>query len=136
GCASTACTGDACSSSDTRVRREARMRMARGNATSVYGWRSGVVPAIRLTFANGLFQGENVDVLSQGRAAVYEEPIGPAGVRIRERPRTEPKPGFVAIAIANASINHLDLWLAHGAQRVTPPRVIAADGAGVVHASG
>jgi NADPH:quinone reductase-like Zn-dependent oxidoreductase len=77
-----------------------------------------------------------VEVLSQGRAAVYEEPIGPAGVRIRERPRTDPKPGVVAVAIRSASINHLDLWLAHGAQRVAPPRVIAADGAGVVHASG
>ena len=76
-----------------------------------------------------------MEVLSQGRAAVYEEPIGPAGVRIRERPRTDPKPGSVAVAIKAASINHLDLWLAHGAQRVTPPRVIAADGAGVVHAS-
>jgi NADPH:quinone reductase-like Zn-dependent oxidoreductase len=77
-----------------------------------------------------------VDILSQGRAAVYEEPIGPAGVRIRERPRTDPRPGAVAVAIRAASINHLDLWLAHGAQRVKPPRVIAADGAGVVHASG
>src|ERR1700730_6301784 len=77
-----------------------------------------------------------IEVLSQGRAAVYEEPIGPAGGRVRELPRTEPKPGHVAVAIRNASINHLDLWLAHGAQRVTPPRVIAADGAGVVHASG
>src|ERR1700694_1531032 len=77
-----------------------------------------------------------IEVLSQGRAAVYEEPIGPAGVRIRQLPRTEPKPGTVAVAIRNASINHLDLWLAHGAQRITPPRVIAADGAGVVHASG
>jgi len=74
-------------------------------------------------------------VLSQGRAAVYEEPSGPSGVRIRERPRTEPGPGKVAVAIKAASINHLDLWLAHGAQRVTPPRVIAADGAGVVEAS-
>jgi len=36
------------------------------------------------------------------------------------------------VAIRAASINHLDLWLAHGAQRITPPRVIAADGAGVV----
>jgi NADPH:quinone reductase-like Zn-dependent oxidoreductase len=77
-----------------------------------------------------------VDVLSQGRAAVYEEPIGPSGVRIRERPRTEPRPGAVAVSIRAASINHLDLWLVHGAQRITPPRVIAADGAGVVHASG
>jgi NADPH:quinone reductase-like Zn-dependent oxidoreductase len=76
------------------------------------------------------------NILSQGRAAVYEEPIGPAGVRIRERPKTEAASGSVAVAIKAASINHLDLWLAHGAQRVTPPRVIAADGAGVVQSSG
>jgi NADPH:quinone reductase-like Zn-dependent oxidoreductase len=74
--------------------------------------------------------------LSQGRAAVYEEPIGPPGVRIRERPKTEAAPGTVAVAIRAASINHLDLWLAHGAQRIAPPRVIAADGAGVVQSSG
>src|SRR3989454_12024765 len=77
-----------------------------------------------------------VAVLSQGRAAVYEEPIGPAGVRIRDRACTEPRPGSVAVAIRAASINHLDLWLAHGAQRIAPPRVIGGDGAGVVHASG
>ena len=75
-------------------------------------------------------------VLSQGRAAVYEEPIGPAGVRLREVPRTEPAPGTVTIAIRASSINHLDLFLAQGLQRdVKPPRVIAADGAGVVEAS-
>jgi NADPH:quinone reductase-like Zn-dependent oxidoreductase len=75
-------------------------------------------------------------ILSQGRAAVYEEPIGPSGVRIRERPKTEAAPGTVAVTIRAASINHLDLWLAHGAQRIAPPRVIAADGAGVVQSSG
>jgi NADPH:quinone reductase-like Zn-dependent oxidoreductase len=75
-------------------------------------------------------------ILSQGLAAVYEEPIGATGVRIRERPKTEVAPGSVAVAIKAASINHLDLWLAHGAQRITPPRVIAADGAGIVQSSG
>src|ERR1700736_1503266 len=75
-------------------------------------------------------------ILSQGRAAVYEEPIGPAGVRIRERPMTEAAPGSVAVTVRAASINHLDLWLAHGAQRIPPPRVIAADCAGVVESSG
>jgi NADPH:quinone reductase-like Zn-dependent oxidoreductase len=77
-----------------------------------------------------------ITVLSQGRAAVFEEPIGPAGVRVRERPKTEPVTGAVAVAVRASSINHLDLWMAHGAQKVTPPRVIAADGAGVVQASG
>lgn len=80
-------------------------------------------------------QATDVAILSQGRAAVFEEPIGPAGVRVRNRPTTEPAPGTVAVEIRAASINHLDLFMAHGAQRVTPPRVIAADGAGVVRAS-
>jgi NADPH:quinone reductase-like Zn-dependent oxidoreductase len=75
-------------------------------------------------------------ILSQGRAAVYEEPLGPEGVRVRERPKTQAGPGMVAVAIKAASLNHLDLWLAHGAQRIPPPRVIAADGAGVVLSSG
>src|SRR3989449_4669838 len=79
---------------------------------------------------------KGIAILSQGRAAVYEERLGPAGIRVRERPRTEPVAGAVSIAIRAASINHLDLFMAQGLQRVTAPRVIAADGAGVVSASG
>src|SRR5438270_778250 len=76
-----------------------------------------------------------MEVLSQGRAAVFEEPAGPSGVRLRERPRSSPRKPGVSVAIRRAALNHLDLWLAHGAQRVQPPRVIAADGAGVVEES-
>src|SRR6266702_4297214 len=45
-------------------------------------------------------------------------------------------PGSVAIAVRTAALNHLDLWLVSGAQRIQPPRVICADGAGVVAQSG
>src|SRR6202158_5873925 len=79
---------------------------------------------------------ESGAILSQGRPAVFEEPIGPAGVRIRERPTTKAAPGSVSVAVKAASINHLDLWLAAGPPRIPPPRVIAADGAGVVESSG
>jgi len=41
----------------------------------------------------------------------------------------------VAIAIKAAGLNHLDLWMAHDQQRIDPPRVICADGAGVVEES-
>src|SRR5215470_4834169 len=76
-----------------------------------------------------------VAILSEGRAAVFEEPIGPAGVHLRDRPVTDPVPGAVAVEIQASSINHLDLFLVSGAQRIPPPRVLAADGAGVVAAS-
>jgi NADPH:quinone reductase-like Zn-dependent oxidoreductase len=73
-----------------------------------------------------------VTVRSEGRAAVYREPVGPRGVVVEERERTAPAPGSVSVAVRTAALNHLDLWLVSGAQRVPPPRVICADGAGVV----
>src|SRR6266513_2400482 len=77
-----------------------------------------------------------VEVLSQGRAAVFREPIGPRGVAVEQRDTTPVEEGRVAVAIRCAALNHLDLWLVSGAQRVQPPRVICADGAGVVAESG
>lgn len=75
-------------------------------------------------------------MLSQGRAAVFREPVGPRGVAVEERDRTAVREGQVAVAVRTAALNHLDLWLVSGAQRIAPPRVIAADGAGVVAESG
>ncbi|MFZ0217272.1 MAG: zinc-binding dehydrogenase [Candidatus Dormiibacterota bacterium] len=71
-------------------------------------------------------------IKSEGVAAVFREPTGPSGVRVETLPRTPVSDGEVVIAVRTASLNHLDLWLASGAQRVDPPRVICADGAGVV----
>jgi NADPH:quinone reductase-like Zn-dependent oxidoreductase len=73
-----------------------------------------------------------VGVISEGRCAVFREPIGPAGVKVEERPRTGVRDGQVAISIQAAALNHLDLWMTSGAQRIQPPRVLCADGAGVV----
>jgi NADPH:quinone reductase-like Zn-dependent oxidoreductase len=77
-----------------------------------------------------------VEVVSEGRCAVYREPIGPAGAKVEDRPRTAVEDGRVAISIHAAALNHLDLWMVSGAQRVEPPRVLCADGAGVVAESG
>jgi NADPH:quinone reductase-like Zn-dependent oxidoreductase len=77
-----------------------------------------------------------VEPLSSGRCVVYREPTGPSGVRLEERPKQPTAEGAVTIAIQAASLNHLDLWLVSGAQRIEPPRVPCADGAGVVAESG
>jgi NADPH:quinone reductase-like Zn-dependent oxidoreductase len=55
---------------------------------------------------------------------------------MRERVTTEPPPGRVTVRVRAAGLNHLDLWVVTGAQRVERPRVISADGAGVVESSG
>lgn len=55
---------------------------------------------------------------------------------VEERPRTRVASGSVAIAVRAAALNHLDLWMVSGAQRIQPPRVLGADGAGVVAESG
>jgi NADPH2:quinone reductase len=44
--------------------------------------------------------------------------------------------GHVAVSIQTAALNHLDLWMTSGAQRIPPPRVLCADGAGIVAESG
>src|ERR1700731_1688433 len=52
-----------------------------------------------------------VPIVSEGRCAVFREPIGPAGVKVEDRPRTGVRDGHVAIAIQAAALNHLDLWM-------------------------
>lgn len=69
---------------------------------------------------------------SQGRCAELQEPTGPSGVRLVDRPETPPESGEVAVEMRAASLNHLDLWLTYGMQKFEPPRVLCADGAGVV----
>ncbi|MBO0681524.1 MAG: zinc-binding dehydrogenase [Candidatus Dormibacteraeota bacterium] len=71
-------------------------------------------------------------ITSEGRCAVFREPVGPAGVKLEERPRTSIGEGEVTISVQVAALNHLDLWTASGAQRITPPRVLCADGSGLV----
>lgn len=63
---------------------------------------------------------------------MFREPVGPAGVKLEERPRTSIGEGEVTISVRVAALNHLDLWTASGAQRISPPRVLCADGSGLV----
>jgi zinc-binding alcohol dehydrogenase/oxidoreductase len=47
-----------------------------------------------------------------------------------------PGPGEVLIRLRAASLNHLDIWLRRGLPSVPKPRILGADGAGVVAALG
>ncbi len=48
----------------------------------------------------------------------------------------EPGPGEVLVGLRAAGLNHLDIWVRKGLPSVPKPRILGADGAGVVVAAG
>jgi zinc-binding alcohol dehydrogenase/oxidoreductase len=51
-------------------------------------------------------------------------------------PDPQARPGEVVVALRAASLNHLDIWVRKGLPSVPKPRIMGADGAGVVAALG
>jgi NADPH:quinone reductase-like Zn-dependent oxidoreductase len=61
---------------------------------------------------------------------------GPEVLRYEDVPDPEPSDGEVLVRLAAASLNHLDVWVRMGLPSVPKPRILGADGAGVVEALG
>lgn len=70
------------------------------------------------------------------RAVVLEREGGPEVLAVRDVPVPEPGAGEVRVAVAFAALNRLDVWIRLGMPSVPKPRVMGADGAGVVDAVG
>jgi zinc-binding alcohol dehydrogenase/oxidoreductase len=70
------------------------------------------------------------------RAIRIHEDGGPEVLRYEDAPEPAPGPGEVLIRLRAASLNHLDLWVRQGRPSVPKPRILGADGAGVVEALG
>ena len=66
------------------------------------------------------------------KAIRIHEDGGPAVLRYEDAPDPEPGPGDVLVALRAASVNRLDLWVRKGLPSVPKPRILGADGAGVV----
>lgn len=69
-------------------------------------------------------------------AARIHEDGGPDVVRVEEVPDPVAGPGEVLVRLRAASMNHLDVWVRKGLPSVPKPRILGADGAGVVEALG
>jgi zinc-binding alcohol dehydrogenase/oxidoreductase len=69
-------------------------------------------------------------------AARIHEDGGPEVLRVEEVPDPVAGPGQVLVRIRAASLNHLDVWVRKGLPSVPKPRILGADGAGVVEALG
>ncbi len=66
------------------------------------------------------------------KAIRIHEDGGPEVLRYEDAPDPEPGPGEVLVELRAASLNHLDLWLRQGRPSVPKPRILGADGAGVI----
>ncbi len=70
------------------------------------------------------------------KAVLIHEDGGPEVLRYEDVPDPEPGPGEVLVRMRFASLNHLDVWTRKGLPSVPKPRILGADGSGVVDALG
>jgi len=70
------------------------------------------------------------------KAVRIHEDGGPEVLVYEDAPDPEPGPGEVLVELRAASLNHLDLWVRKGLPSVPKPRILGADGAGLVAALG
>jgi NADPH:quinone reductase-like Zn-dependent oxidoreductase len=70
------------------------------------------------------------------KAVRIHEDGGPDVLVVDELPDPQPEPGEVLVALRAAGLNHLDIWVRKGLPSVPKPRILGADGAGVVEALG
>jgi zinc-binding alcohol dehydrogenase/oxidoreductase len=66
------------------------------------------------------------------KAIRIHEDGGPEVLRYEDAPEPEPRDGEVLIELRAASLNHLDVWIRKGLPSVPKPRILGADGAGVI----
>lgn len=66
------------------------------------------------------------------KAIRIHEDGGPDVLRYEDAPEPVPVTGQVLIDLRAASLNHLDVWVRKGLPSVPKPRILGADGAGVV----
>jgi NADPH:quinone reductase-like Zn-dependent oxidoreductase len=70
------------------------------------------------------------------RAVRIHEDGGPEVLVIEEAPDPVSGPGEVLVRLHASALNHLDIWIRKGLPSVAKPRILGADGAGVVEAVG
>jgi NADPH:quinone reductase-like Zn-dependent oxidoreductase len=70
------------------------------------------------------------------RAVRIHEDGGPEVLVLEEAPDPEPVAGEVLVRLRASALNHLDVWIRKGMPSVPKPRILGADGAGVVEALG
>jgi zinc-binding alcohol dehydrogenase/oxidoreductase len=82
------------------------------------------------------FRALHVDSVPPVLAVRIHEDGGPDVLALEEVPDPSPGPGEVLVRLRASALNHLDIWIRKGLPSVPKPRILGADGAGVVEAVG
>jgi NADPH:quinone reductase-like Zn-dependent oxidoreductase len=77
-----------------------------------------------------------MDSVPPVKAVRIHEDGGPEVLVLEEVPDPSAGPGEVLIRLRASALNHLDVWIRKGLPSVPKPRILGADGAGVVEALG
>jgi NADPH2:quinone reductase len=130
---------------DLRLRhREAHVREEPASATfddlalgpRVWGSRRGADDVEADAFGQPAQLGRPHARIVPVKAVRIHEDGGPEVLRYEDVPDPEPGPGEVLVELRAAGLNHLDVWVRKGLPSVPKPRILGADGAGVVAAIG
>src|SRR5205823_9290964 len=116
--------------------RSRRSRMCR--SVSVYG-AAGVAPTTSRPSSSprrSSASPRTANSVPRMRAVRIHADGGPEVLVQEDVPDPEPGPGEVLIRLRASALNHLDVWVRKGLPSVPKPRILGADGAGVVEAVG
>src|SRR4051812_28101883 len=78
----------------------------------------------------------HLDSVPLVQAVRIHEDGGPDVLVLEEVPDPSPGPGEVLIRLRASALNHLDVWIRKGLPSVPKPRILGADGSGVVESLG
>jgi len=76
------------------------------------------------------------DAATMRAAVLIDEGEAADAIVVRDEPMPEPGIGQVRVRIDHAALNHLDVWIRRGLPSVPKPRIMGADGTGVIDAIG
>jgi NADPH:quinone reductase-like Zn-dependent oxidoreductase len=93
------------------------------------GGRHGLIVPARSPIANRR-------TIAAVRAVRIHADGGPEVLRLEEAPDPVAGPGEALVELRAAAVNRLDVWIRRGLPSVPKPRILGADGAGVVRALG
>ena len=78
----------------------------------------------------------HVDSVPPVLAVRIHEDGGPEVLVLEDVPEPKAGPGEVLVRLRASALNHLDVWIRKGLPSVPKPRILGADGAGIVEALG